>query len=136
MYKSILIPVESSHIDTSAKTVELAKTYGNEDTKIHLLNVFEEIPKWASMNIPKEVIEQSIQTIEQGLSAIASGSGSNVSAEVKVGHSYKTILEVANEKKADLIIVASHQPDVQDYFLGSTAAKVVRHARCSVLVQR
>ena len=49
---------------------------------------------------------------------------------------YKTILEVADETHADLIIVASHQPDVQDYFLGSTAAKVVRHARCSVLVLR
>ncbi len=56
--------------------------------------------------------------------------------EVRVGHPYKTILEVAEEKEADLIIVASHQPDLQNYLIGSTAAKVVRHATCSVLVVR
>ena len=55
---------------------------------------------------------------------------------MRVGHPYKTILEMAKEKDAELIIVASHKPDLQDYFLGSTAAKVVRHATCSVLVVR
>ena len=39
-------------------------------------------------------------------------------------------------QQADLIIIASHKPGFQDYFLGSTAAKVVRHAPCSVLVVR
>jgi nucleotide-binding universal stress UspA family protein len=43
---------------------------------------------------------------------------------------------VAEEKGADLIIIASHRPGLKDYFLGSTAAKVVRHAKCSVLVIR
>jgi len=43
---------------------------------------------------------------------------------------------VAQEKGVDLIIIASHRPGLQDYFLGSTAAKVVRHAKCSVLVIR
>ena len=57
-------------------------------------------------------------------------------ALVRTGHSYKTILEVAKEKDVDLIIIASHRPGLQDYFLGSTAAKVVRHADCSVLVVR
>ena len=42
----------------------------------------------------------------------------------------------AKEKNADMIIIASHRPGLQDYFLGSTAAKVVRHATCSVLVVR
>jgi len=36
----------------------------------------------------------------------------------------------------DLIIVGSHKPGLQDYLLGSTAARVVRHAMCSVLVGR
>lgn len=136
MYKTILVPVESSHIDESAATIEMASSYGNDETKIHLLNVFDEIPKWASMNLPKDVVNESIQLIENGLQSIAKEAGEQVDSEVRVGHSYKTILEVAEEINADLIIIASHQPDVQDYFLGSTAAKVVRHARCSVLVLR
>ena len=136
MYKSILVPVESSHIGESAAIVEMAKRYGNDDTKIHLLTVFEEVPKWAQTNLPKDLVNDSIQAIEQELQAVAQKAGANVEAHVKVGHSYKTILDVAHDTGVDLIIVDSHQPGVQDYFLGSTAAKVVRHARCSVLVMR
>jgi nucleotide-binding universal stress UspA family protein len=60
----------------------------------------------------------------------------NMDVDVRVGHSYDTILKVAKERNVDLIIIASHRPGFQDYFLGSTAAKVVRHANCSVLVVR
>lgn len=38
--------------------------------------------------------------------------------------------------KADLIIIASHTPDFSNYFIGATADRVVRHAKCSVLVDR
>ena len=46
------------------------------------------------------------------------------------------ILEYAKKIEADLIVIASHRPDLLDYFLGSTAARVVRHAECAVLVDR
>jgi nucleotide-binding universal stress UspA family protein len=35
-----------------------------------------------------------------------------------------------------LIIIGSHSPSMQDYLLGPNAARVVRHANCSVLVIR
>ena len=136
MYNTILIPVESSHIAESAATIELAKTYAAGDSKIVLLNVFEEIPKWASTNLPKDLIDNSIQAIQEEMNAVTEAADANIETRIRVGHSYKTILEVAEETDADLIMVASHQPGVQDFFLGSTAAKVVRHARCSVLVIR
>ena len=37
---------------------------------------------------------------------------------------------------AELVIIASHRPDITTYLLGSNAAAVVRHADCSVLVVR
>ena len=40
------------------------------------------------------------------------------------------------ETNADLIVINSHKPGVEDYFLGSTASRVVRRAPCSVLVLR
>ena len=33
-------------------------------------------------------------------------------------------------------MIASHKPGFSDYFIGSTAARIVRHAQCSVLVTR
>ena len=136
MYKSILVPVEMSSAAASKATIELCKSIGGDNTKITLLHVFEEIPSWAATNLPKDIMNDSIKTASEELDAIAAGHGDNVNAEVRVGHAYKTILDTAEEIGADLIIVSSHQPGLQDYFLGSTAAKVVRHARCSVLVMR
>lgn len=49
---------------------------------------------------------------------------------------YKEILKAARELPADLIIMAAHHPLLRDYLLGSNAAKVVRHADCSVFVVR
>jgi hypothetical protein len=45
-------------------------------------------------------------------------------------------LGVAEEAGADLVVVGSHRPAMKDYLLGTNAARVVRHARCSVLVAR
>jgi universal stress protein F len=46
------------------------------------------------------------------------------------------ILKLAESINADLIIIASHRPDISTYLLGSNAAVVVRHAKCPVLVVR
>jgi universal stress protein F len=46
------------------------------------------------------------------------------------------ILKLADSIRADLIIIASHRPDISTYLLGSNAAVVVRHATCPVLVVR
>ena len=43
---------------------------------------------------------------------------------------------MAKEIGADLIVMGSHRPELADYLLGANAAKVVRHADCSVMVVR
>jgi len=52
------------------------------------------------------------------------------------GTVYEVILKMARNINADLIIVASHRPELKDYLLGPNAARVVRHAECSVMVVR
>jgi nucleotide-binding universal stress UspA family protein len=55
---------------------------------------------------------------------------------VSEGTVYQEILKVAGNIGADLIVMASHRPALKDYLLGPNAARVVRHADCSVLVVR
>ncbi|MCV0429748.1 MAG: universal stress protein [Roseibium sp.] len=55
---------------------------------------------------------------------------------VRSGTIYSEILQTAEDISADLIVLMSHVPDLGDYLLGPNAAKIVRHARCSVLVVR
>lgn len=136
MYKNILVPIDTGHVVEGKSIIDLAVQHAADDAKITLLNVVEDIPNWAAVNLPADLIDKSIETVQSELKAIATASGIKMDVEVRTGHSYNTILDVAEEKNADLIIVASHRPGLQDYFLGSTAAKVVRHANCSVLVVR
>jgi universal stress protein F len=136
MYKTILVPIDIAHLDKGKAMIDVAIAHASKGAQIIILNVVEEIPTWAAAEIPEGILDKSRQTSVDEMNAIAKESGIEMDVEVRMGHSYKTILDVAKEKSADMIIVASHRPGLQDYFLGSTAAKVVRHAKCSVLVVR
>ncbi|MCP4431017.1 MAG: universal stress protein [Gammaproteobacteria bacterium] len=136
MFKTILIPIDVGHTDKSNHIISIAATNGNKDARIILLNVVEDIPKWAAIELPDGFQTKSLQDAKQQLDAIANASEINVEVDVRIGHPYQTILDTVKEVDADLIVIASHQPGLQDYLLGSTAAKVVRHAKCSVLVVR
>ncbi len=48
----------------------------------------------------------------------------------------EVILNMSETVEADLIVMASHRPELKDYLLGPNAARVVRHAKCSVMVVR
>ena len=136
MYKTILVPVDMSHLEKGKSMIDVARAQGGKDTRIILLHVIEEIPNWVAAEIPAGILENTRQTIHEELHAVANAASIKAEVEIRSGHPYKTILSKAEEEDVDLIIIASHKPGLQDYFLGSTAAKVVRHARCSVLVVR
>ena len=53
-----------------------------------------------------------------------------------LGSVYDQVLAEATEFNADLIVVGSHRPSMSTYLIGSNAARIVRHAKCSVLVVR
>jgi Universal stress protein UspA and related nucleotide-binding proteins len=59
-----------------------------------------------------------------------------VNEEVRFGSIGQEILSAAQERGADLIVMASHRPQMKDYFIGPNAAYVAQHASCSVLVLR
>ncbi len=55
---------------------------------------------------------------------------------VQVGSPWRTICLAATENRVRLIVIGSHGYGGLDHLLGTTAAKVVDHALCSVLVIR
>ncbi|HEY1698039.1 MAG TPA: universal stress protein [Polyangiaceae bacterium] len=56
--------------------------------------------------------------------------------EVVIGVAWQAICETAKRDDCDLVVVGSHGYAGLDHLLGTTAAKVVNHAPCSVLVVR
>lgn len=55
---------------------------------------------------------------------------------VEIGSPWQGICTAIEKEKADLLVIGSHGYGVVDRILGTTAAKVVNNASCSVLVVR
>ena len=137
MYNTILIPIDMAHEEKAKAMIDAAKTQANDGARFILLNVIDAVPSWATTYMPdNDILAQHRKTAHDELEAIAGANSITAEIKVRIGHSYNTILEVADEESAELVIIGSHHPGISDYFLGSTAAKVVRHAKCSVYVIR
>ncbi|MGO4910356.1 universal stress protein [Pseudorhodobacter sp. W20_MBD10_FR17] len=135
MYQHILIAVALDVEKDPDKSLEVAKLLATKATRVTVLHVKEEIPAYAIAYMPKNYEIGLHDAIRSQLKELAQGF-ENGRAELVHGHSGRTILEWADEHAVDCIILNSHQPSFEDYILGSTAARVVRHAKCSVHVIR
>jgi nucleotide-binding universal stress UspA family protein len=135
MYKTIIVPIDISHLERAETMINAARELG-ADAHIILANAIETIPSHIQAEIPANLVEASKKSSKAKLDEIAKTAGSNVSVEMIEGHAASAILDLAEDKKADVIVIASHKPGWQDYLIGSTASRVVRHAKCSVLVVR
>ncbi len=135
MYKNILVPVDMADVERGKRSLALAKMIGGDSCKIRLLNVVEEIPSYVASELPTGIREKTLKNAQTSMEDIASAAG-GCEAAVVTGRAHHAILTAAENMGADLIIIGSHKPGLQDYLLGSTAARVVRHSSCSVLVNR
>lgn len=62
--------------------------------------------------------------------------GVDLETVVRTGAVHRQIVKLAEERKADVIVMEAANPRIQDYLLGTTASHVVTHATCSVFVVR
>ncbi|KIC32306.1 universal stress protein [Leisingera sp. ANG-S5] len=135
MYKHILVPVAPDHGANTARSLEAARLLADSDARITALTVADEIPGYVVQQLPEGLLEGTRAEMLESLKADLGGV-TDVKADVVTGHAGRTITDYAEAHGADCIVIASHRPGLQDYFLGSTAARVVRHAKCTVVVLR
>jgi nucleotide-binding universal stress UspA family protein len=106
----------------------------------HVLTVVREVEAILQAKAATLGYELIASDLENRLAAlIRRVNASDLNPNILVTHGasiYAEILGVAAEAEADLVVVGSHRPAMKDYLLGTNAARVVRHARCSVLVAR
>ena len=138
MYSSIVIAAALFNEGaTTRAALKKAQTLLDDGGKITLVHVIDEVPGYVAAAIPKEHMTARRREVEDQLAAIAAESGGpEVRTIIREGQPSASILGAAQEIGADLIMIASHKPGLSDYFIGSTAARIVRHAQVSVLVSR
>jgi nucleotide-binding universal stress UspA family protein len=134
MYDKILVPMALDH-GISETTLKVAATLCNSSGQITALHVYEapqgSISAYLDEDAQREGLEQARQHLARKTAAYE-----DVTTEIVKGRSYRAIVEYAEQNEIDCIVVGSHKPGLSDFFLGTTAARVVRHAPCAVHVCR
>ncbi len=141
MYKKILSPVDLEDPDTMSKTFVAAQQLlkESESALIRLVNVQHIVPISIMGYLPPYFDEAITEENERKFSMVTSGSQlpeNRISKTIRNGTVYDEVLAEASDWGADIIIVGSHKPSMSTYLLGSNAATITRHAKCSVLVVR
>lgn len=134
MYQKILVPMALDH-GISAQMLNVARVLAAGTGSIVALHVYEAPQGTVSAYVDEEVVNAGFARAKERMSEKLAGL-ENVEAVLIKGHSARTIVDYAQKNGVDCIVMGSHKPGLGDYFLGSTAARVVRHAGCAVHVVR
>lgn len=139
MYKEILLSVDLEDDNSWTKALPVAVEYAkNFGARLHVITVVPEfgmVRQFFPDNYENNVKESVKATLHE-FTAEKVPDDIPVQHIIAHGNIYREINKAAEEVNADLIIVASHRPDLGDYLLGPNAARVVRHSKRSVLVVR
>ncbi len=144
MFSGIVVGTDGS--ETAAKAVrvatEMAEVHGS---RLHVVTAYEPVlpalskeerdalGELAWMASPGELAERLVAEAAER----AAGAGIEVETHVHAGDAAHAVIEVAEARGADLIVVGNKGlSSPARFLLGSVPSKVVHHAPCHVLVVR
>jgi nucleotide-binding universal stress UspA family protein len=139
MFKKILLPVDLEHTDSARDSVTFAVEEARRSgASIHVMTVAPGfgMPLVASF-FSDEQVKGAMKEIARHMSKFTE---ENIPADllgtslVTEGNPAEKILKHAEDIQCDLIVISSHDTELEKIFIGSVAAKVVRHSNCTVLV--
>jgi nucleotide-binding universal stress UspA family protein len=141
MFRDILLPVDLGDAGAQEKAVsaavELVRCFGG---RLHVMTIVPSFGEgFVSSFFPADYQEKAMAAANERLHAFVReriSDGIPVQHVVACGTIYEEILDFARQHSVDLIVMASHRPELSDYLLGPNAARVTRHAACSVMVVR
>lgn len=135
MYKHVLIPTQLDDSRDVDLAVRSAKALIADGGRVTFLHAIEPLPSSIGTYLPDGYPKEHRDALHAQLKEAAS-SIQGAQTALTDGSAGRAITDWAENNAVDCIVVPSHQPTFSDVFLGSTAAWVVRHARCAVHVVR
>ena len=145
MFSRIVVGTDGSETAKVAveQATDLAKKVG---ARLDLVSAYEPVPpsrlREERQEVPSDIAHtvSPSEDVEALLSETAAGvekNGIEVATFARQGDPADAILDVAEEQKADLIIVGNKgMTGAKRFLLGSVPNKVSHHAPCSVLIVR
>lgn len=145
MHSHILVPTDGSELSDEAVQygITLAKAANARVTGVTVS------PPFHAFSTDPEMIEETVETYRKRINTVAAQRLDKVSDAAKAAgvncevvhaeheHPYKAIIDIANNKGCDLIVMASHgRRGLTAIVLGSETVKVLTHSTIPVLVYR
>ncbi|WP_421077025.1 universal stress protein [Methanothermococcus sp. Ax23] len=139
IYKKILIPTDSSEVSMEAAkhALEIAKAMNSRVYAVYVVDIvpFIGLPTeglWESM---KEILEEEGKEALKKIEDKAKEMGVDIKSEILEGSPAKEIVDYAERKKVDLIVMGTTgKTGLDKLLLGSVAEKVSKGAHCPVLL--
>jgi nucleotide-binding universal stress UspA family protein len=145
MYANIMIPTDGSELAGKAvhHGIALAKRIGAKVTVLTVLPPFHTFTTDTQMieDTPAEykarMEERAKNTLGAGAKAAQAAGVACETVQVEHEHPYQAIIDTAESKGCDLIVMASHgRHGISAIVLGSETIKVLTHCKIPVLVHR
>ena len=138
MFKNILIAYDGS--DHSRRAAKIAGDFARErisEVKLWIVTVMDPLPRELGEPYFSQLIEERAVTGQKLIddAIILLGAGVDFQRELVYGAPAESIIQVAETRNCDLIVLGTRGLGVlRGLVLGSQALKVIDHASCPVLV--
>ncbi len=140
MFKSILVPIDIAHRSSWQFALPQAIELGTAGkTKLTVVTVVRELKAMFEGVRFEFQLERMMSDARAKLAQIVAEFDANgIAADQNIlfGSISAEICKAAKDVGADLIVMASHRPEMRDYLVGPNAAYVAQNVSCSVLVLR
>jgi universal stress protein F len=141
--KTILVALDNSPRAPEVLKAAIEAANATSDAKLVLfraVGIPPEMPGLIWQTDAPSLMDLLRDAAKKDLEAHAANVPANLRSEhlvsVEIGSPWQGICTAIEKEKADLLVIGSHGYGVVDRILGTTAAKVVNNASCSVLVVR
>ncbi|WP_454854571.1 universal stress protein [Rhizobium binxianense] len=135
MFKTIVCAIGLGSRERAEHLLRTSQALLATDGNLHVVHIVERFPSFA-VQAPNEWTIGVIRDAEQKLSTLCKQLSITAIVHVRTGRAAETVLEIAEEVSADLIVMADHRSDILDHVFGSTVDRIAHHARCSIHIDR
>ena len=132
-------------IDGSARAAYVLQTAAMMATQagaklilVRAVGIVPELPPEVLLDSPDHVAQIALKLARTAVETASKGIAPELveRIETRIGSPWQVICDLAKSEKVELIVVGTHGYSGIDHLLGTTAARIVNHAPCSVLIAR
>ena len=143
MTRPVLCAVDVSNAEHDVQTIQTAaKLAALDGAQLDVIAVvpdfgLSQVGSFFNKDHHDAMLEEAKEQLNLAVTnALDADQNAKVRHVVATGRVYEEVLSLAEKSNAGLIVVGARKADLKDFLLGPNAARIVRHAECSVHVVR